>query len=55
MASKMTTTKFEKEKLDGKNNFMLWKMHITVFLMKEDTHKALLDAEKKSSKMEDNK
>jgi len=51
----MTTMKFEVEKFDWKNNFMLWKMRVTKLLPKEDTHKALLGAEKKPSKMEDGK
>ena len=53
--SKATTTKFEVEKFDGKNNYMLWKMRVTTLLVKEGTHKALLGAEKKSSKVEDDK
>ena len=53
MASKMTTTKIEVKKFDGKNNFLLWKMRVTTLLVKEATHKALLSAEKKLSKMED--
>ena len=54
IASKMITiTKFEVEKFNGKSNFLLWKMRVTTLLVKEGTHKALLGAEKKSSKMED--
>ena len=54
MASKTTTTtKFEVEKFDGKSNFLLWKMRVTSLLVKEGTHKALLDIEKKPSKTED--
>ena len=54
MASKMTTTiKFEVEKFDGMSNFLLWKMRVTLSLVKDGTHKALLDIEKKSSKMGD--
>jgi len=53
MASKMiTTTKLEVEKFNGKFNFLLWKIQVTL-LVKEGTHKALLGIEKKSSKMED--
>ena len=52
MVSKTTTTKFDVEKFDTKNNFMLWKMRLTTLLVKEGTHKALLGAEK-LSKMED--
>ena len=53
MASKTTTTtKFEVEKFDGKSNFLLWKMRVTSLLVKEGTHKALLDFKKKSSMME---
>ena len=52
MASKMTIMKFEVEKLDGKNNFLLWKMRVMALLMKEGTHKALLGTEKKPSKTE---
>jgi len=54
MTSKTITTKFEVEKFDGKNNYMLWKMRVTTLLVKEGTHKAMLGAEK-SSKMEDDK
>jgi len=51
IASKTTTTtKFEVEKFDRKSNFLLWKMQITAFLVKESTHKALLSVEKKPSK-----
>ena len=54
MASKrITTTKFEEEKFDGKSNFLMWKIRIMTLLVKEDTHKALLGGKKKSSKMED--
>jgi len=53
MASKMITTKFEVKEFDGKNNFLLWKMWVTMLLVKEDTHKALVGVEKKPSKMED--
>ena len=54
MASKMTTTfMFEMEKFDEKSNILLLKMRVTSFLVKEDTHKALLGIEKKPSKMED--
>ena len=53
MVSKMITAEFEIEKFYGKNNFLSWKMRVTTLLMNEDTHKALLGAEK-SSKMEDN-
>ena len=54
MASKTTTTtKFEVEKFDGRSNFLLWKMRVTLLLVKEGTHKALLGTEKKPSKMED--
>ena len=45
-----TTTKFETKKFDRKFNFLLWKMQITAFLVKESTHKALLSVEKKPSK-----
>jgi len=41
------------EKFDGKNNFMLWKMRVTALFMKDETHKAMLGAERKPSKMED--
>ena len=54
MASKTTTMKFEVEKFDGNNSFLLWKIRVTMLLVKERTHKALLSAEKKPSKMEDN-
>ena len=38
MASKTTTTtKFEVEKFDRKSNFLLWKMQVTLLLMKEGT------------------
>ena len=38
MASKMTmATKFEEKKFDGKSNFLLWKIHVTSLLVKEDT------------------
>jgi len=53
MASKTTTLKFKVEKFDGKNNFLLWKMWVKAWFVKEGTHKALLGVEKKSSKMED--
>ena len=54
MASKTTTTtKFEVEKFDEKFNFLLWKMRVTLLLMKEGTQKALLGIEKKPSKMKD--
>jgi len=54
MASKTTTIiKLEVEKLDGKSNFLYWKMQVTSLLVKEGTHKALLDIQKKSSKMND--
>ena len=53
MASKTTTTtKFKVEKFDGKSNFLLWKMRVTLLLVKEGTHKALLGIEKKPSKIE---
>ena len=52
MASKTTTTKFEVEKLNRKNNFLLWKMRVMLLLVKEGTHKTLLSTEKKPSKME---
>jgi len=58
MTSKTTTTtkfKFKVEKLDGKSNFLLWKMRVTSLLVKEGTHKTLLGIEKKPSKMEDDK
>jgi len=56
MASKTTTTTMcEVEKFDGKSNFLLWMMRVTSLPMKEGTHKALLDIEKKSSKIEDDK
>ena len=45
--------KFEMEKLDGKKNFLLWKMRVTALLVKDGTHNAFLGAEKKSFKMED--
>jgi len=51
MASKTSTTKFEVEKFDEKNNFLLWKMRFKLLLVKEGTHNALLGIEK-SSKME---
>jgi len=41
MASKKTTMKLEVEKFDEKNNFLLWKMRVTLLGIK------------KSSKMED--
>ena len=50
VANKTTTTKFEVEKFDRKNNFLLWR--VTTLLVMEGTHKVLIDAEKKS-KMED--
>ena len=53
MASKMAIMKFEVEKIDGKNNFLLWKMWVMALLMKEGTHKVLLGEEKKPSKIED--
>jgi len=54
LASKTTTTtKLEVEIFDGKSNFLLWKMQVTVLLVKDDIYKALLGAEKKPSKMED--
>jgi len=53
MASKTITTKFEVEKFDEKNNFLLWRMWVTTLLVKESTHKSLLGVEKKPSKMED--
>ena len=54
MASKITTTiKLEVGKFDWKSNFLLLKMRVTMLLMKEGTHKALLSIEKKSSKMKD--
>ena len=53
MISKTTTMKFEVEKFDGKNNFLLCKMRVTPLPVKKGTHKVLLGAEKKSSKMED--
>jgi len=54
MTSKTTTaTKFEVEKFDEISNVLLWKMRVTVLLMKKGTHKALLGIEKKPSKMED--
>ena len=50
MASKTTTTtKLEVEKY----NFLLWKMRVTSLIVKEATHKALLNIEKKPSKMKD--
>jgi len=53
MASKTTmTTMFNVEKFDGKSNFLLRKMQVTLLLVKEGTHKALLGIEKKPSKME---
>jgi len=52
MAGNTITTKYE-DKFDGKNNFLLWKMRVMTLLVKESTHKALLGAEKKPSKMED--
>ena len=48
-----TTTKFEANKFNGKSNFLLWKMRVTLLLVKEGTHKALLGIKKKPSKMED--
>ena len=45
IASKTTAKKFEVEKFDGKNNFLLWKMRVTVLLVKEGTHKVLLGAD----------
>jgi len=54
MARKTTTTiKFEANKFNGKSNFLLWKMRVTLLLVKEGTHKALLGIKKKPSKMED--
>ena len=53
MVSKTITMKFEVEKFDGNNNFLLWKMQVTALLVKEGTYKTLLGAEKKTSKMED--
>ena len=54
MLSKTNTTiKFEIEKFDGKSYFLLWKMRVTSLLMKEGTHKTLLDIKKKPLKMED--
>jgi len=54
MTSNTTTiTKFEVEKINGKSNFLLWKMRMMALLVKEGTHMALLGAEKKPSKMED--
>jgi len=47
-----TATKFEVLKFEGKSNFLLWKMRVTSLLVKEGTHKTLLDIEK-PSKMED--
>ena len=47
-----TTTKFGVEKFDEKSNFLLWKMRVTLLLVKEGTHKVLLGIKKKSSKME---
>ena len=56
MASKTTTIiKFGVEKFDGKSNFLLWKMRVTLLLVKEGTHKTLLGIEKKPSKIEDDK
>jgi len=57
MTSKTTTTtkfKFKVEKLDGKSNFLLWKMRVTSLPVKEGTHKTLLGIEK-PPKMEDDK
>ena len=52
MASKMSMTiKFEVKKFDGKSNFLLWKMWVTLLFVKEGTHKTLLSIEKKPSKM----
>ena len=48
------TTKFKVEKFDRKSNFLLRKMRVTLLLVKEDTQKAILDIEKKQSKMKDN-
>jgi len=48
------TTKFKVEKFDRKSNFLLRKMRVTLLLVKEDTQKAILDIEKKPSKMKDN-
>jgi len=48
------TTKFEVEKFDRKSNFVLWKMRVTLMLVKEGTYEVLLSIEKKPSKMEDN-
>ena len=54
MASKMiTTTKFKVKKFDGKFNFLLQKMWVTLLFVKEGAHKALLSIKKKLSKMED--
>jgi len=53
MTSKATTMKFEGVKFDGKNNFLLWKIRLTMLLLKEGTYKALLGPAKKPSKMED--
>ena len=53
MARKTTTIiKFEVEKFDGKSNFLLQKMRVISFLVKEGAHKAMLGIEKKTSKME---
>ena len=51
MASKTTTTtRFEVKKFDGKSNFLLWKMRVTLLLVKKGTYKALLCIQKKPSK-----
>jgi len=47
------TTKFELEKFDENFNFLLWKIRVTLLLVKEGTLKAMHDIEKKPSKLED--
>ena len=53
MTSKTTIMKFEVKNFDENNNFLLCKMRVTILLMKEGTHKAMLGAEKNPFKMED--
>lgn len=54
MVSKTATTKFDMEKFDRKSNFLLWKMRITLLLVKKGVYKLLYGKEKKLLKIDDN-
>jgi len=49
----MTSTKYEVEKFNGKNNFFLWQRRMKDLLIQQGVYKALLRKAKKPEKMDD--